>query len=90
MKIGKCETKYGVKVLSTNDRIDLDTSDPNVIIKRAFEYMMANKKLFNIPKRAMYHDLTRTNRYARHELLINCVNGRLISVPPFRDFHRNL
>lgn len=51
MKIGELESKYGVKVLSTNERIDLDTSDPDVFIKRAFEYMMANKELFNIRKR---------------------------------------
>lgn len=51
MKIGELEAKYGVKVLSTNERIDLDTSDPDVFIKRAFEYMMANKELFNIRKR---------------------------------------
>lgn len=51
MKIGELETKYGVKVLSTNERIDLDTSDPDVFMKRAFDYMMANKELFNIRKR---------------------------------------
>ncbi|WP_450782918.1 recombinase family protein [Streptomyces sp. NPDC001635] len=50
MKIGELETKYGVKVLSTNERIDLDTSDPDVFMKRAFDYMMANKELFNIRK----------------------------------------
>ena len=51
MKIGELETKYGVKVLSTSERIDLDTSDPDVFMKRAFDYMMANKELFNIRKR---------------------------------------
>ena len=51
MKIGELEAKYGVKVLSTNERIDLDTSDPDVFMKRAFDYMMANKELFNIRKR---------------------------------------
>ncbi len=51
MKINELETKYGVKVLSTSERIDLDTSDPDVFMKRAFDYMMANKELFNIRKR---------------------------------------
>lgn len=51
MKIAELERKYGVKVLSTNEHIDLDTSDPDVFMKRAFDYMMANKELFNIRKR---------------------------------------
>ncbi|PLW91311.1 recombinase family protein [Mucilaginibacter sp.] len=51
MKIAELEKKYGVKVLSTNERIDLDTSDPDVFMKRALDYMMANKELFNIRHR---------------------------------------
>ncbi|WP_423213034.1 recombinase family protein [Olivibacter jilunii] len=51
MKIAELERKYGVKVLSTSERIDLDTSDPDVFMKRAFDYMMANKELFNIRQR---------------------------------------
>ena len=51
LKIAELERKYGVKVLSTSERIDLDTSDPDVFMKRAFDYMMANKELFNIRKR---------------------------------------
>lgn len=45
------ENKHGVKVISTSERIDLDTSDPDVFMKRALDYMMANKELFNIRKR---------------------------------------
>ena len=51
MKIAELEKKYGVKVLSTNERVDLDTSDPDVFMKRALDYMIANKELFNIRKR---------------------------------------
>ncbi|MEJ6981293.1 recombinase family protein [Pedobacter sp. P351] len=51
MKIAELEKKHGVKVLSTSERVDLDTSDPDVFMKRALDYMMANKELFNIRKR---------------------------------------
>jgi site-specific DNA recombinase len=50
-KISELEIKYGVKVLSTSESVDLDTSDPDVFMKRALDYMMANKELFNIRKR---------------------------------------
>ena len=51
MKIAELEKKHGVKVLSTNERVDLDTADPDVFMKRALDYMIANKELFNIRKR---------------------------------------
>jgi site-specific DNA recombinase len=51
MKIAELERNYGVKVLSTNERVDLDTSDPDVFMKRAFDYMIANKELFTIRAR---------------------------------------
>lgn len=51
IKIAELEKKYGVKVLSTSERVDLDTQDPDVFMKRALDYMMANKELFNIRKR---------------------------------------
>jgi len=51
MKIAELEKKYGVKVLSTSERLDLDTSDPDVFMKRALDYLMANKELFNIRQR---------------------------------------
>ena len=50
-KIAELERTHGVKVLSTNERIDLDTSDPDVFMKRAFDYMIANKELFTIRSR---------------------------------------
>ncbi|MES3037119.1 MAG: recombinase family protein, partial [Bdellovibrionota bacterium] len=42
LKIEELERKYKVTVLSTNERIDLDTSDPDVFMKRAFDYLIAN------------------------------------------------
>lgn len=51
MKIADLEKVHGVKVISTNERIDLDTSDPDVFMKRAFDYMIANKELFTIRSR---------------------------------------
>lgn len=51
MKITELEKKYGVKVISTNERVDIDTSDPDVFMKRAFDYMIANKELFTIRSR---------------------------------------
>ena len=51
MKIADLESNHGVKVLSTNERVDLDTSDPDVFMKRAFDYMIANKELFTIRNR---------------------------------------
>lgn len=51
MKIAELEKKYGVKVLATTERLDLDTSDPDVFMKRALDYLMANKELFNIRQR---------------------------------------
>ncbi len=51
MKIAELEKKHGVKVLSTSERVELDTSDPDVFMKRALDYMMSNKELFNIRKR---------------------------------------
>ena len=51
MKISELEHKYGVKVLATSERVDIDTSDPDVFMRRAFDYLLANKELFNIRKR---------------------------------------
>ncbi|WP_341834850.1 recombinase family protein [Chitinophaga pollutisoli] len=50
-KISHLEMKFGIKVLATNEPIDLDPSDPNVFMTRAFKYMMANNELFNIRRR---------------------------------------
>ncbi|MCR8560468.1 recombinase family protein [Mucilaginibacter sp. BJC16-A38] len=50
-KIEQLEKKYGMKVLECAEPLDLDTSDPNVFISRAFKYLMANAELFRIRKR---------------------------------------
>ena len=71
MKISELERKHGVKVLSTGERVDLDTQDPDVFMKRALDYMMANKELFNIRQRT-----TRGIRNAKE-------NGRYLGRAPF-------
>jgi len=50
-KIEQLEKRHGIKVLEYAEPIDLDTSDPNVFISRAFKYLMANAELFRIRKR---------------------------------------
>jgi site-specific DNA recombinase len=52
MKIEYLEKKHGLKVLATNEPLDLDTADPMVFMQRAFKYMMANQELFTIRRRA--------------------------------------
>lgn len=51
-KIEYLEKKHGLKVLATNEPLDLDTADPMVFMQRAFKYMMANQELFTIRRRA--------------------------------------
>lgn len=51
MKIVELERKYEVKVISTNEPINLDTSDSDVFMKRAFEYLIANRELLTIRNR---------------------------------------
>jgi DNA invertase Pin-like site-specific DNA recombinase len=51
MKIAELERKYEVKVISTNEPINLDTSDSDVFMKRAFEYLIANRELLTIRNR---------------------------------------
>lgn len=51
-KIEYLEKKHGLKVLATNEPLDLDTSDPMVFMQRAFKYMIANQELFSIRRRA--------------------------------------
>lgn len=52
LKIEYLERKHDLKVLSTDEPIDLDTQDPMVFMQRAFKYMMANHELITIRKRA--------------------------------------
>lgn len=47
-KIDTLERKYGIKVIATNEALDIDTQDPNVFMQRAFKYLMANQELFSI------------------------------------------
>ena len=51
-KIEYLEKKHGLKVLATNEPLDLDTADPMVFMQRAFKYMVANQELFTIRRRA--------------------------------------
>jgi DNA invertase Pin-like site-specific DNA recombinase len=51
IKIAELERKYDVKVISTNEPIDLDTSDSDVFMKRAFEYLIAHRELLTIKSR---------------------------------------
>lgn len=51
MKIKELQDKFGVKVLATTDRLDLDLADPSTYIMRAFRYMMAESELMRIRER---------------------------------------
>ncbi|MFD2890011.1 recombinase family protein [Chitinophaga cymbidii] len=50
-KINELRRKYGVDVLSVDEPIDLNTSDPQIFISRTLKYAMANLELLNIRKR---------------------------------------
>lgn len=51
MKIDELQNKFRLKVLATNEDVNLDTQDPAVFMQRAFSYLMANQELFRIRKR---------------------------------------
>jgi site-specific DNA recombinase len=70
-KIETLEKKHGLKVLATNEPLDLDTSDPSVFMDRAFKYLMANAELFRIRKR-----VTMGVRHAVE-------SGRFVNYAPF-------
>ena len=70
-KIDTLEKKHGLKVLATNEPLDLDTSDPSVFMDRAFKYLMANAELFRIRKRVKMG--------VRHAV----ESGRFINSAPF-------
>lgn len=79
-KIDSLERKYGIKVLATNEPLDLDTSDPTVFMQRAFKYLVANEELFRIRKRVKMG--------VRHAI----ESGRFVNFAPFgyvnaRDEH---
>lgn len=50
-KIDELQKKFGVKVLSVEEPLNLDTSDPNVFLHRTFKYAFANHELLNIRRR---------------------------------------
>jgi site-specific DNA recombinase len=50
-KIAELEKKHGIKVVATNEPLDIDPSDPNVFMQRAFRYLIANEELLRIRKR---------------------------------------
>jgi site-specific DNA recombinase len=52
MKIEELEKKHRLKVVATNESLDIDTSDPSVFMMRAFKYLIANQELFTIRRRA--------------------------------------
>jgi site-specific DNA recombinase len=51
-KIEFLEKKHDLKVISINEPLDIDTSDPSVFLQRAFKYLIANQELMTIRKRA--------------------------------------
>lgn len=51
VKINELESKFQIKVLATNEAIDIDTSDPMVFMQRSMSYMFANQELLRIRKR---------------------------------------
>jgi site-specific DNA recombinase len=52
LKIDQLESKFGLKVVATNELLDIDPTDPSVFIQRAFKYLIANQELFTIRRRA--------------------------------------
>lgn len=70
-KINKLERDYGIKVVSVDEPLDIDTSDPATFINRAFRYATANAELLNIR--------SRTKRGIKRARL----EGRFINKAPF-------
>jgi len=52
MKIDQLEKRFNLKVIATNESLDIDTNDPMVFMSRAFKYLVANQELFTIRRRA--------------------------------------
>jgi site-specific DNA recombinase len=70
-KITELEIKHGIKVLATHEPVDIDPSDPNVFMERAFRYLLANEELLRIRKR--------TRQGMRHAQ----ESGRFVNRAPF-------
>ena len=71
LKITELQKKFGVKVLSVAEPLNLDITDPNVFLSRAFKYVFANHELLNIRKR--------TARGIRNAM----ESGRVVNNAPF-------
>src|ERR1700722_217602 len=79
-KIEELQKKFGLKVLSVEEPLNLDTGDPSVFLHRTFKYAFANHELLSIRKRT-----TRGIRRAMEE-------GRVVNNAPWgfvnaRDEH---
>ncbi|TAN02256.1 MAG: recombinase family protein [Chitinophagaceae bacterium] len=71
MKIKSLEDKFGLKVLATEESPEIDSSDPDVFLNRAFKYLMANSELLRIRQR--------TSRSIRQAL----ESGRFVNKAPY-------
>ncbi|HVW97074.1 MAG TPA: recombinase family protein [Mucilaginibacter sp.] len=70
-KISELENRFSIKVLATNEPVDIDPTDPNVFMQRAFRYLIANEELLRIRKR--------TRQGIRHAQ----ESGRFVNRAPF-------
>jgi len=70
-KIKELEKKYLIKVLATDEDLDIDPADPNIFMQRAFRYLLANQELLRIRKR--------TRQGMRYAL----ESGRYVGKAPF-------
>ncbi|MHB8206441.1 recombinase family protein [Mucilaginibacter sp.] len=70
-KITELEVRFGIKVIATNEPVDIDPDDPNVFMQRAFRYLIANEELLRIRKR--------TKQGMRHAQ----ESGRYVNRAPF-------
>lgn len=70
MKIDELEDKHGIKVLATNEDVNLDTKDTAVFMQRAFNYLMANQELLRIRKRAK-DGIRQTQSQGMHQPIIS-------------------
>jgi site-specific DNA recombinase len=75
-KIEYLQKKFSVKVLSVAEPLNLDITDPNVFLSRAFKYVFANHELLNIRKR--------TARGMRNAM----ESGRCVSKAPYGYFNQ--
>jgi site-specific DNA recombinase len=70
-KIEELQKKFGVKVLSVEEPLNLDAADPSVFLQRTFKYAFANHELLNIRRR--------TARGIRQAM----ESGRVVNNAPF-------